>query len=215
MNSLDYYVTFVRHGESQGNEQNRFQGQADYPLTEKGRAQAHALAAYWKAEGVTFDRCITSPLLRARETAEILCAALACPLDVDPLWMEIDNGRLAGLREEEMQENLPNRLAMFTPLGETGESCFQLYLRAGQAIQAVLNRPPGRYLIVTHGGTLTMGMYVLLGISPAVYPCGPRLLFHNTTFAEFVYETKRHAWRLLRFDRPHWSIKNDRPDDLL
>ncbi len=40
---MDYYVTFLRHGESLGNLEHRFQGQADYPLTEKGRTQARTL----------------------------------------------------------------------------------------------------------------------------------------------------------------------------
>ena len=67
-------ITFLRHGESVGNLENRFQGHADYPLTEKGRSQARALAKWWNAEGISFNRACSSPLLRARETAEIICA---------------------------------------------------------------------------------------------------------------------------------------------
>jgi len=48
-----YHVTFLRHGESVGNAQERFQGHADYSLTGKGRAQARALADRWQVEGVT------------------------------------------------------------------------------------------------------------------------------------------------------------------
>jgi len=64
--SPSYHIVFLRHGESVGNAEDRFQGQADFPLTDKGRAQAKALAERWLVEGVTFDRCISSPLLRAR-----------------------------------------------------------------------------------------------------------------------------------------------------
>lgn len=70
-----YHIVFLRHGESVGNAEDRFQGQADFPLTEKGRAQAKVRAERWLAEGVNFDRCISSPLLRSRQTAEIVTQA--------------------------------------------------------------------------------------------------------------------------------------------
>ena len=53
-----YHFTFLRHGESVGNAEDRFQGHADFPLTEKGCVQARALTSRWRIEGVTFDRCI-------------------------------------------------------------------------------------------------------------------------------------------------------------
>ena len=74
-----YYVTFLRHGESVGNAEDRFQGHADFPLTGKGRAQARALAERWLAEGVTFDACIASPLFfftAAEHSGDALGAAV-------------------------------------------------------------------------------------------------------------------------------------------
>ena len=62
-----HHITLLRHAESTGNAENRLQGQSDYPLSEKGCAQAAALAQRWQTEGVTFDQGIVSPLLRARE----------------------------------------------------------------------------------------------------------------------------------------------------
>ena len=77
--TLIYHITFLRHGESVGNAEDRFQGQADFPLTEKGRLQAQALARRWQDEGVSFDHCIASPLVRARQTAETQPAVGARP----------------------------------------------------------------------------------------------------------------------------------------
>ncbi len=71
-----YPFVFLRHGESVGNVESRWQGQSDYPLTEKGRAQARALAERWKKEDVKFDLIITSTLARAQETAEIVASYL-------------------------------------------------------------------------------------------------------------------------------------------
>jgi len=205
-----FFVTFVRHGESVGNIENRFQGQADFPLTEKGRAQARALADYWKAEKTKFDLCLSSPLTRAKETAEIVCAALSIPLEIDPTWLEMDSGRFSGKRPEEIDQI--GRLDFMTPytrFGETGESRFEVYLRAGRAIQSVLDRAPGRYLVVAHGGILNMTMYSILSISPQAHYNGPRFSFENTTFADFIYEPHQHTWRLVRFGGPHWKSEQD------
>ena len=203
--SESYFVTFLRHGESVGNQENRFQGLADFPLTDKGRAQARSLAECWKSEGVTFDLCLASPLLRAKETAEIVTAALNVPLEPDLFWVEMDNGRLAGLRDDEVDWDMPKFLTPYTRFGETGESRLEVFLRAGRGIQSILDRKPGRYLVVSHGGILNMAMYSILSIAPQAHHNGPRFFFRNTTFADFAYDPEWHNWRLLRFDRNHWK----------
>ena len=203
-----FHITFLRHGESVGNLENRFQGHADFPLTETGRAQARALAERWQAEGRTFDRVFSSPLARARETAEIVCSALNAPLELDPEWMEINNGLLAGLSDEEANQAVPRPQFMtpYTRFGRTGESRWEVYLRAGRAIQRILDRAPGCYLVAAHGGILNMTMYAILGIPIQADFSGPRFMFHNTTFAKFTYEPEHHIWRMLHFDgSPHWK----------
>jgi 2,3-bisphosphoglycerate-dependent phosphoglycerate mutase len=203
-----YQVTFLRHGESVGNAEDRFQGHADFPLTEKGRTQARSLADRWQVEGVTFDQCIASPLLRASQTAEIICETLKVPLEVDPDWMEINNGLVSGLTPEQATQvaPAPNFMTPYTRFGKTGESRWELYLRAGRAIQHILDRSPGRYLVAAHGGVLNMAMYAILGIPVQADSNGPRFMFHNTTFASFTYEPERHNWRMFHFDdRRHWK----------
>ena len=203
-----YHVTFLRHGESVGNAQERFQGHADYSLTGKGRAQARALADRWQVEGVTFDKCIASPLLRACQTAEIVCATLNIPLELDPDWMEINNGLVSGLTPEQAERVSPRPYFMtpYTRFGETGESRWELYLRAGRAIQHILDCSPGRYLVAAHGGVLNMALYAILGIPVQADSGGPRFMFHNTTFATFTYDPERHTWRMLHFDdHRHWK----------
>ncbi len=84
-----FNITLLRHGESVGNAEGYFQGQSDFPLTERGRAQARSLAARWKREKKEFDYIIASPLVRAHETAEIIAEALKHPIDeTNTLWME-------------------------------------------------------------------------------------------------------------------------------
>jgi len=208
MNASEIYqITLLRHGESQGNFEGRHQGQADFPLTEYGRRQTRALLDRWIAEKKRFDRIISSPLLRARETAEIISTELSTPLELDPLWMERDNGLMAGLSPEEVRDSLPQPdfIHPYQAIGQTGESQWELYLRAGKAVQSLFIHPPGAYLIVSHGGLLNMFFYAILGITPQPNFHGPRFRFNNTAFATLNYSPSSHRWYILGVnDHQHW-----------
>jgi 2,3-bisphosphoglycerate-dependent phosphoglycerate mutase len=200
--SSSYFFVFLRHGESVGNAEDRFQGQYDFPLTSKGVEQAEALTRRWKSDGLTFDLNVSSPLLRARQTAEIVSKALAVPLEFDPDWMEINNGLLAGLTEDQAAQTSPRPdfMTPYTRFGKVGESRWEVYLRAGRAIQRILDRPPGRYLVTSHGGILNLLMYAVLGVPVQTDFSGPRFIFQNAGFAVFLYEPAHHNWRMLAFD---------------
>lgn len=203
-----YRFTLLRHGESEGNAQGRVQGHADYSLTETGRKQAMALAARWLTEKVTFHRIISSPLARSRETAEIIGSALELPIDFNPLLMERDYGKLSGMVWDHaiQTEQRPLYSDLYQPVGETGESLWELYLRAGKALSSLLGYPAGDYLVVSHGGILNMIIYAILGIQPQADFRGARFYFRNTAFATFTYNPEEHVWRVLGLnDRSHWS----------
>ena len=68
----------IRHGETPWNTQLRLQGQTDIELNEKGRALAEVTARAMR--GIPFDMVITSPLVRARETADIVLEHRDCLL---------------------------------------------------------------------------------------------------------------------------------------
>jgi broad specificity phosphatase PhoE len=204
-----FHLTFLRHGESTGNAENRLQGLSDFPLSEMGKAQARALGARWQAEGVTFEAAIASPLSRARETAEIVASALKIPvLELDPLWVERDMGLRSGMTMDEINAQFPapDFVNPYDALAESGESDWALYLRGGQALHKVLQRPPGRYLIVTHGAILNMTLYAVLGIAPQPNFQGPRFRLENTAFCHFRYYPLAHRWRVdVIGDRAHWK----------
>jgi GNAT superfamily N-acetyltransferase len=102
----------------------------------------------------------------------------------------------------------------FTPYGETGESHWDVYLRAGRAIQQLLRYPPGRYLVVAHGAILNMAMYIVLGIIPQAHRSGARFALQNTAFAALTYHPVDHTWRLLAFnDHFHWPEGKALQDD--
>jgi len=207
-----YDIIFLRHGESVGNAESRWQGQADYPLTERGRDQARALAGRWLAESREFDYILTSPLKRARETADILAEALGVPIEADPVWMERNIGEFAGMTGEEVSRRFPNR-KFNTPfaaiIGDQGEGDWELYLRAGQALHSLLRREAGKYLVVSHGGLLNQVMYAVVGITPHANFSGPRFRFKNTGFAHLTYRTQSHQWQInVHNDRSHWNGKD-------
>ena len=154
---------------------------------------------YWQKQNLKFDRAISSPLTRAKETAHILSPFLKLELKYDPIWMERDNGKLAGLRWEEAQEIFPP--PPFTPLfqsiAETGESLWDLYIRASTALNNLMVLSPGNYLIISHGGLLNMVMHALLGIPPQANFQGPRFRFSNTGYTTVQYLMERNIWNIV------------------
>lgn len=213
--SRSFTLTLLRHGESVGNAESRWQGQTDFPLTETGRAQARALAKRWSADGTRFDLALTSTLKRARETAEILALELGFGLESDPIWMERDVGEFAGLTAAELREKrLPTEVRNpFESISGDGEGDWELFLRAGHALQGLLHRPPGNYLVVSHGGILNLAMHAVVGIAPRGNASGPRFRFGNTGFARLIYEPLQHRWSIDALnDLGHWpELLDDQP----
>jgi broad specificity phosphatase PhoE len=190
-----YQFVFLRHGESIGNAQSRWQGQSDYPLTEKGRAQARMLAERWKTEKAYFDLVLASPLGRAKETAEIVASALNLKVEFDEIWFERAIGEMEGLTAEEVrQKPKPPFVTPYDSIGGDGEGDWALFLRAGRALHGLLQRPPGSYLIVSHGGMLNQIMHAIMGLAPHVDPSGVRFRFENTSFARVIYFPYQHRW---------------------
>lgn len=86
-------LVLLRHGESEGNAGNLLLGRLESPLTDRGRAQARAIARDLGGS----NRIITSPLGRARQTAEIVAAACGVSdVEVDERWIEVDYGEYDG-----------------------------------------------------------------------------------------------------------------------
>jgi broad specificity phosphatase PhoE len=91
-------VTLVRHGQTERSAVGMYSGQLDVPLTATGREQAHRTAARLADAGV--DAVVTSPLIRARDTAQAIADAAGVPLTVDERFIEIDYGPFEGLDRE-------------------------------------------------------------------------------------------------------------------
>lgn len=153
----------IRHGETDWNRQKKMQGQSDIVLNEKGR-----VAAQKTGEGlqkVSFDLGITSPLKRAKETAEIILNGREIPLLEEQRIMEIGFGEgegLACVKDKQSKEPDPNFNYFFArpesyvpPKG--GESFEELYRREAAFLEELFANPAyqdSTILISTHGAAL-------------------------------------------------------------
>ena len=154
----------ARHGESTGNAERLIFGQRDYPLTEKGRAQACALGR--SLEGARIERVVASPLIRALETARL--ARPNAAIETDARLMEQFMGRWEGLTEAEvLADNAPLWRAMLADWTRDqaappeGESYSALKTRVFQALDEIIARGEDT-LIVAHAGVLAAMRELLL-----------------------------------------------------
>jgi len=157
----------ARHGETEANVAGTWQGATDHPLNERGRRQAVALAEYIAQAYPDVEAIYTSPLKRARETAQAVAEKLAgVPVHVDQGLSEYNLGEWEGLTYEELryERRLWERMAEdphWAPPG--GESAYRFATRVVQALQRIAAQHPGaKVLVVSHGGALATALALLL-----------------------------------------------------
>jgi probable phosphoglycerate mutase len=140
-------ILLARHGETDWNRQGRFQGWADPPLNDAGRAQARELAE--RLRDTPFDAVYSSDLRRAHETADIVAAPHDVPVMIDPGLREIDVGSWSGLTRREIEARFPGADH------HDGESREDHLARVLAAVERIARAHVGeRILIVSHGGSL-------------------------------------------------------------
>ncbi|MEQ3121077.1 MAG: histidine phosphatase family protein [Collinsella sp.] len=141
----DLYL--VRHGQTELNVQNILQGWQDSPLTERGREQALATRTAFAARGVAFDHLYSSPLGRARRTAELIVGEGRSIALVDDL-REWHLGSLEGTSNRKM----PAQPWGDYPVAFGGESETQLRARMVAALSRIMARSQHNcVLAVSHG----------------------------------------------------------------
>lgn len=150
-------LLLIRHGQSEWNAQGRWQGQADPPLTTKGRQQATQAAE--TLMGYDIASMTTSALERARVTGELLAKGLglAAPA-IEPLLNERSAGEWSGLTKSEIEDRYPGFLATGKrPPGYEMDD--ELLPRVTRGLLAVSATAPddAPIAVVAHGGV----MYVL------------------------------------------------------
>ena len=150
-------IALARHGETTWNKDRRFQGQLDVPLSDRGREQAHALAEQAAAEPL--NALYTSPLVRAKETAEIVGRRIGLEPREDPRLKEVDVGDWERRLKDDVKRDDPDGWAAFERAGEQfrfpgGESFAEQQERVVAALVDITQRGDLPALVVCHRGVV-------------------------------------------------------------
>ncbi|MEN9206375.1 MAG: histidine phosphatase family protein [Thermostichales cyanobacterium DRC_bins_46] len=164
-------IVLVRHGETQWNREQRFQGQMDVPLNEKGLWQAEQVAQFLK--GVRIDRAFSSPLQRPWQTAAAICRFHE--LEIIPVaeLAEICHGNWEGKLQSQVEQEYPGMLNQWQSQPQQvqmpgGENLTQVWQRTAQGWQRILSQCQGEEtaLVVAHDATNKALICQLFGLGP-------------------------------------------------
>ena len=182
----------LRHGQTDWNIDLRLQGITDIPLNDTGISQAEAAAA--RLVAADWDFVASSPLSRAKVTAEIVAARLdVAEVKIEDLLLERSFGDAEGLTYQEWKRDHPSGVP---PQGET---LGDLRDRAHLLLERVLNEYRGtRLLAVSHGAMIRK--LLRIASNDQLPAAGERI--GNTSLNVLVH------------DGSHWSVRSYRPEPL-
>lgn len=145
----------IRHCETGGNAGGRFQGRLDTDISEAGKRQLEQLRR--RFETVPLDAVYSSPLRRARRTAEAVKGEKAIPLYIEDRLIEIDGGDWEDGPWEEFPRKFPreSRDWVYAPgrfVAPRGEAMAAVYARVSAALREIAaHNPQGCVAVVSHG----------------------------------------------------------------
>jgi broad specificity phosphatase PhoE len=164
-------ILLARHGESDWNRDQRWQGHADRPLTDLGREQARDLAE--RLAQIDLDAVYSSDLRRAQETAEIVAHPRGLDVTTAPALREVDVGSWSGLTRAEAEQRFPDAFLRWLAGEEgwdDGETYDQLSDRVLGAVREIAAAHPGeRVLVLAHGGSIRAIHAAALGVDIHTY----------------------------------------------
>ncbi len=187
----------VRHGQSTFNVEGRLPSQLpNVPLTDEGRRQARQAAG--ALAGLNLSAVVSSPLERARETAEIIARVWALPVREDPRLMDTEMGKWAGRKISEVSKDDPNWLKFVekpTEPPEGIEGFEQVRQRAVAVIEALRADPTAGndVVVVAHADVikLVIANYTGVPLDGARY-----IVVGNASISALAF-TDEHAPTLL------------------
>ena len=154
----------VRHGETEWNQQGRVQGHTDIPLTSRGEEQAHARAQSFSH--LPFHRIVSSDLMRAKQTAQILCQGRPLNLETTEVLREMSWGSWEGEKFDVMRAQFGSAYNAYTGTASHTIPGVESHHQVATRVQPYLckiaeNHPGDSILVVTHGGVLKSLIYHL------------------------------------------------------
>lgn len=130
----------MRHGKTDWNVRRKLQGRTDIPLNEEGREMARQAGEEY--QNVHFDICYCSPLIRAKETAEIVLKNRNVPIFFDDRLKEMSFGIYEGIERSFQIPDCPINVLFQNPTEYTavkdGESFEELFARTGSFLKEII-----------------------------------------------------------------------------
>jgi broad specificity phosphatase PhoE len=163
-------LLLIRHAESQGNFERRLQGQREFPLTERGLAQAHAVAE--RLVPLPLSAVYSSPVGRAMQTAEVIAAKACLRVIAEPRLQEYDFGEgrirphMAGDPRAAAgdRRGVPGGSRDFPAYpGEEGRDSLQQRVRAAMRDIAEGHQGDANIAVVTHARPITLFLLDVIG----------------------------------------------------
>lgn len=176
----------VRHGRTEWSENGRHTSSTDLPLLETGIMRARALAG--ELDPRHFGLILSSPLLRARQTAELA----GFPLDRTEICEDLrewEYGEYEGLTTPEIRQTDPE-WSIWTHGAPGGETPEQVAERVDRVIERALAVPEGDTIVFAHGHLLRVLGARWLGMPPAH---GSLLMLYPATYSRLGHEHGRRA----------------------
>jgi broad specificity phosphatase PhoE len=158
-------IVFARHGQTAPNRDGLVLGRADPELTEEGPRQAELLAVALRGEPVA--AILSSPLLRARQTAEPIMEACGVPVEVDDRLIEIDWGAWEGRATGSLAKSDVDRLRAEDGTAPEGESLDSLSLRVESFCREQLDQD-GLVVAVSHVSPIKAAAAWAMGVDGTV-----------------------------------------------
>ncbi len=158
-------MLLIRHGRSVANTEGVLAGRSETPLDETGREQASALGA--RLADVPLDLVVSSPQLRARQTAELVVGTRAEPV-IDDAFAECDYGQWSGTALSELATEPAWEIVQWLPSAARfpeGETMAQMAHRATHAVNGLVREHPDSIIwIVSHGDVIKAILADALGV---------------------------------------------------
>lgn len=206
------WLYLVRHGETLWNTEGRLCGSSDVPLSAVGQQQAHQVAQRLRA--VPLAAVYSSPLVRARQTAEIIAAPHGVPVQVVAALREIDYGAWEGMRVDELARRFPEaeRCRTDDPLrfvAPDGEPFAHFVARVTAALQDIAARhADGHIAVVAHQGVNRVLLCWLLQADFALW----RRLQQDPACVNLLQRQDNGQWRVCSInDVCHWRATTTPP----
>jgi probable phosphoglycerate mutase len=194
-------IYLIRHGECEGNREGLFRGRFNYPLNEQGIEQARSLAR--ELRNVDLDAVYTSPLVRAYQTAEIVCEGRTIAPIREEGFNNISLGAWEGRPKSEVEKEHPREFKLWRTEPEKlrmegAETLVEVQQRAVSTLLRITGERGGRALtVVTHRAVLKPLIAGLLGIpEPYFWKLTP-----ETASYSILEHTQERGFSLVLFNQ--------------